>query len=69
MSTDGGKGKEYMIYVCVCVCVCVCVYLSLHTHKHIYLMEYYSPIKRNEILPLIATATRIYLEIIIILSD
>ena len=53
------------IYMCVCVCVCVCVYLYIHTHTHI--MEYYSVIKMNEILPLIAT--RIYLEIIIILSE
>ena len=30
------------IWVCVCVCVCVCVYVK----------EYYSTIKKNEILPL-----------------
>ena len=33
----------YIVYIhiyCVCVCVCVCVYT----------MEYYSPIKKNEIL-------------------
>ena len=31
--------------MCVCVCVCVCLSVS-HT------MEYYSAIKKNEILPL-----------------
>ena len=51
------------------ICVCVCIYLSLHTyiHTHTHTMEYYSAIKRNEILPFIAT--RIYLESIIILSE
>ena len=31
------------IFVCVCVCVCVCI------------MEYYSAIKKNEILPFATT--------------
>ena len=32
----------YVCFVCVCVCVCVCV------------MEYYSAIKKNEIMPFAA---------------
>ena len=44
------------------VCVCVCVYT--HTHIHTYTMEYYSAIKKNEIMPL--AETRMDLEIIIL---
>ena len=42
------------------VCVCVCV----HTHTHTHTMEYYSAIKKSEILPL--AATWMQLEIIIL---
>ena len=35
--------------VCVYVCMCVCVYIHTHT------MEYYSSIKKNEIMPIAAT--------------
>ena len=34
--------KEDVVDMCVCVCVCVCV------------MEYYSAIKKNEIIPFAA---------------
>ena len=39
------------VYVCVCVCIDirVCVYTYTHT------MEYYSAIKKNEILPFVTT--------------
>ena len=33
------------VCACVCVCVCVCVY------THTCTMEYYSVMKKNEILP------------------
>ena len=39
------------VYICVCICVCVCVCVYTHIHA----MEYYSPIKRNEIMPVSAT--------------
>ena len=43
---------------CVCVCVCVCIYIYTHTHTHT--IEYYSAIKKNEILPFAKTG--MYLE-------
>ena len=33
----------------------VCVYTHTHTHTHKYLMEYYSVIKKNEILTFATT--------------
>ena len=39
--------KMWYIHMCVCVCVCVCVY----THTYTHMMEYYSAIQKNEILP------------------
>ena len=42
---------------CVCVCVCMCMERErgmwyTHTHTH---TEYYSVIKKNEIMPFVAT--------------
>ena len=37
------------IYICIYMCVCVCA------HTHIHTMEYYSAIKKNEIMPVSAT--------------
>ena len=45
VSTSGWMDKEDVIYVCVCV----------HTYACIHTMEYYSAIKRNEILSFVTT--------------
>ena len=39
------------VVVCIYIYVCVCIYTHTHTHTHIHTMEYYSAIKKNEILP------------------
>ena len=45
VSTSGWMDKEDVIYVCVCV----------HTYACKHTMEYYSAIKRNEILSFVTT--------------
>ena len=47
-STDEWTKK---IWVCGCVCVCT----HTHTHTHTHTLEYYSAIKKNEIMPSVAT--------------
>ena len=37
------------------MCVCVCVYVYTHTHKYTHTTEYYSAMKKNEILPFVTT--------------
>ena len=46
------------------VCMCIYVYVYTHTHTHTHTLEYYSAIKKNEILPF--AAARMDLEIIIL---
>ena len=55
------KWIKKMWHVCVCVCA------RAHAHTHAYAVEYYSAIKKNEIMP--SAAAWIYLEIIIISED
>ena len=56
-----GEWIKKMWHVCVCVCV------RAHAHAHAYAVEYYSAIKKNEIMT--SAAAWIYLEIIIISED
>ena len=37
--------------VCVCVCVCVCVPL----YVNVYVMKYYTALKKEEIIPFVTT--------------
>ena len=39
------------IYACVYVCVCVCVYVYIYIYIYIHTIEYYSALKKKEILP------------------
>jgi hypothetical protein len=36
--------------VCVCACVCVCTLIVIALKRYLYIMEFYSVTKRNEIL-------------------
>ena len=35
--------------------ICVCIYIYVCTHTHTHTMEYYSAIKKNEVLPFVTT--------------
>ena len=37
------------------MCVCVYVYIYTYIYTHIYTMEYYSAIKKNEVMPFAGT--------------
>ena len=37
------------------MCVYIYTHTHTHTHTHIYTMEFYSAIKKNEILPFVTT--------------
>ena len=60
--------KEDVVCMYVCVCVCVCIYTHthtyIHTHTYTHTMEYYSAIKKSEIMP--SAATWMDLKIIIL---
>ena len=44
--------------------ICIYVYIYIYTHTHTHIMEYYTTIKKNEIMPF--AATLMDLEIIIL---
>ena len=52
-STDEWIKKMWYIYIYTHICMCV--YMCVHTHTHTHTMEYYSAIKKNEILPFTTT--------------
>ena len=43
------------VCVCVYICVCVCIYIYIYTYLYVYVcmyvMEHYSAMEKNEILP------------------
>ena len=43
------------IYIYIYIKIYIHTYIYTHTHTYIHTMEYYSPIKKNEIMPFAAT--------------
>ena len=62
MSINRGMDKEDVVYIYIYIYIYICTHT--HTHTHIHIMEYYSAIKKNKIMPF--TATWMQLEIIIL---
>ena len=46
-STDEWVKKMW----CVCVCIHIYIYIYMYAYTHTHTMEYYSAIKKNEIMP------------------
>ena len=44
-----------MWYICVCVYTYIYIYIYIYIYTYTHTMEYYSTLKKNEIMPFVAT--------------
>ena len=49
------KNKDVVYIYHVCVYIYIYIYIYIYTHTYTHILEYYSAIKKNEILPFAAS--------------